>query len=78
MTKPLIRFLSFLSFLLISLAGSAQPSAAPQMDAALQQNGKIYVVVAVLVVIFLGIILFLIRMERRLHKLEKHDHSASS
>ncbi len=32
--------------------------------------GKIYVVVAVIVVVFIGIILFLIRLDRKLTKLE--------
>jgi CcmD family protein len=34
-------------------------------------NGKIYVVVAVLVTIFIGIILYLIRLDRKITKLEK-------
>lgn len=35
---------------------------------------KIYVVVAVLVLIFLGIVLFLFSLERRLKKLEEINH----
>lgn len=53
----------------------AQAAAAPQMDSAMVKDGKIYVVVAVLVVIFIGIILFLIRMDRRLSKLERQNRS---
>ena len=34
-------------------------------------NGKIYVVVAVLVTIFIGIIIYLIRLDRKLTRLEK-------
>lgn len=37
----------------------------------MRSNGKIYVVVAVLTTIFLGIILYLIRLDRKLSKLEK-------
>jgi CcmD family protein len=37
----------------------------------MRSNGKIYVVVAVLVTIFIGIILYLIRLDRKLTKLEK-------
>lgn len=48
---------------------------APEMDTAMVRNGKIYVVVAVLVVIFIGIILFLIRMDRRLSRMEKRQQS---
>ena len=40
----------------------------------MRSNGKIYVVVAVLAVIFIGIILYLIRIDRKISKLEKRDH----
>jgi capsular polysaccharide biosynthesis protein len=36
-----------------------------------KEDGKIYVVVAVIVAMFLGIVFFLITMERRIKKLEK-------
>jgi CcmD family protein len=36
-------------------------------------NGKIYVVVAVLAVIFVGIVVYLITLDRKLRKLEKRD-----
>jgi len=38
----------------------------------LHQNGKIYLVVLVLVTIFAGIIFLLVRIERKLSKLEKN------
>jgi membrane protein DedA with SNARE-associated domain len=41
---------------------------APVMDSTMVKNGKIYVVVAVLVVIFIGIVLFLLRLEQQLRK----------
>lgn len=44
---------------------------APRMDSVMTKNGKIYVVVAVLAVIMIGIILYLTRMDRRISKLEK-------
>jgi CcmD family protein len=37
----------------------------------MRSNGKIYVVVAVLVTIFIGILLYLIRLDRKITKLEK-------
>ncbi len=55
----------------------AQVSTAPSMDTVMEKNGKIYVVVAVLTVIFIGIILFLLRMERKISKLEKRSHPHS-
>jgi CcmD family protein len=39
----------------------------------MRSNGKIYVVVAVLTTIFIGIILYLIRLDRKLTKLEKEN-----
>ncbi len=68
----------FLLFTLLSLICAFYPaSAQPAMDSALQQNGKIYVVVAVLVVIFIGIILFLLGMERKISKLERRSRPNS-
>lgn len=64
--------LLLLSFLFTALHSFAQSAGGPEMDTALQKNGKIYVVVAVLVIIFIGIVLFLVRLERRLRRLEKH------
>jgi len=39
-------------------------------------SGKIFVVVSVLLIIFLGIVLYLIRLERRVNKLEKKENEA--
>jgi CcmD family protein len=36
----------------------------------MRSTGKIYVVVAVIVIVFLGIVAFLIRLDRKLTKLE--------
>ena len=41
-----------------------------EMADAMQQNGKIYVVVAVLLIIFAGIIIFLINLDKKISKLE--------
>ena len=38
----------------------------------LRADGKIYVVAAVLVTILLGILVYLIRLDRKISKLEKH------
>ena len=37
----------------------------------MHENGKIYPVIAVVAVIFIGIIIFLIRQEKKLNRLEK-------
>ncbi len=41
------------------------------LDNLLRSNGRIYVVIAVILVIFLGLILYLIRIEKKIRKLEK-------
>lgn len=60
--------LAFLFFIAPLLTFAQQ---GPAMDTMMVRNGKIYVVVAVLAVIFIGLLLFLINLERRLHRLEK-------
>lgn len=44
---------------------------AQSMADEMRSNGKIYVVVAVLVTIFIGIIIYLIHLDRKLTRLEK-------
>ena len=39
----------------------------------MRSNGKIYVVVAVILTIFAGIIIYLIRLDRKMTKLEKNQ-----
>jgi CcmD family protein len=46
-----------------------------EMADTLRQNGKIYVVVAVILIIFIGIILYLVRLDRKISKLEKNINS---
>ncbi len=59
-----------LLFLLMSFSLAAQDiSMADEMRA----NGKIYVVVAVLTTILLGMIIYLITIDRKLKKLEKEQ-----
>jgi hypothetical protein len=38
-----------------------------------RSNGKIYVVIAVILTIFAGIIIYLIRLDRKMTKLEKEQ-----
>ncbi len=39
----------------------------------MRHNGKIYVVVAVMLIILMGLILYLIRLDRKITKLEKEN-----
>lgn len=58
-------------FIFAMLSSFAQEKV--EMAEELRSSGKIYVVVAVIVVIFLGIATYLFYLERRLSKLEKEQ-----
>lgn len=47
------------------------------MEALFRGEGKIYVVVGVLVIIFLGILIYLIMTDRRIGKLEQRENEQS-
>ena len=64
-------FLSLFFLLTFSVVTFAQ-NAQPEMADALRKDGKIYVVVLVLATIFAGIIAFLVRLDRKISKLEKN------
>jgi hypothetical protein len=49
----------------------AQDTAEIEMADRMMASGKIYVVVAVLLLIFLGIVLYLILLDRKIGKLER-------
>ena len=70
MRKTLL--LSTLLLLVATLAAKAQTNGADMADA-MRANGKIYVVVLVLATIFAGIIVFLVRLDRKISKLEKSN-----
>lgn len=70
-----VQFLLLLSVLvLIGQVSSAQDTTAGkpvEMADRLRADGKIYVVVVVLVTIFIGIIAYVIRLDRKIGRLEK-------
>jgi len=55
---------------LFSILSTVSLSAQTESSDFMHSTGKIYVVIAVLVAIFVGIILFLVYLERKLTKLE--------
>lgn len=67
----------FLFLLLAGLAGSyapclaQSPDATPEMADALRADGKIWIVVAVLATIFAGLLVWLIRTDRKLTRMER-------
>lgn len=67
---------AFLLILLTSLnflATFAQSASGVEMATDLRSSGKIYVVVLVLLVIFIGFIIYLFTIDRRISKLEKKN-----
>ncbi|MGJ7029834.1 CcmD family protein [Niabella hirudinis] len=67
MKKFINHFLAFITLLVLPGLAMAQSSS----DSLMRSNGRIYVVIAVLLVILLGLFLYMFRVERRLKKLEK-------
>lgn len=61
-------FLTFILFQILSLP----PVLAQGNRDFMRETGKIYVVVGVIVLIFLGIVAYLLRLDRKLTKLEHH------
>lgn len=49
----------------------AQTEASPEMADTMRSEGKIYVVVAILVIIFIGIVAYLISIDRKVSRIEK-------
>lgn len=71
MKKKLLGFTVFCSLLLASLFSFGQETDKVDMAEAMRSNGKIYVVVAVIALIFIGLVIFLITIDRKVKKLEK-------
>ena len=65
------KIVNLLLFLLVSLSSYSQESTTVDMADGLYQSGKIYVVVAVLSIIFVGIVIYLIVLDGKISKLEK-------
>jgi hypothetical protein len=60
--------------LLINFLSQAQGTTdTVDMADTMRSNGKIYVVIAVILTIFAGIIIYLVRLDRKMTKLEKEQ-----
>lgn len=65
-------FFAVVACLLFNVAAFSQMQQQPvEMADAMRSNGKIYVVVAVLTTILAGLVLYLVRLERKIKQLEK-------
>jgi len=45
----------------------------PEMAELMRSNGKIYVVVGVLIIILVGLFIYLINLDRKISRMEKND-----
>lgn len=67
--------MKYLITLLLSIVfmtkGIAQQDNVVEMADVMRSNGKIYVVVAVLATIFIGLMIYLIRIDKKVQKLEE-------
>jgi multisubunit Na+/H+ antiporter MnhB subunit len=68
-----IKYLSALIIsLLLTLINHAQDDKAEMADT-MRSNGRIYVVVAVVVLILLGLFLYLVRLDKKITRIEKNN-----
>lgn len=65
--------LFFLNIVLLFCLSAPAMAQGVEMADEMRGSGKIYVVVAVLVLIFLGIVAYLFSIDRRLKKLERRN-----
>lgn len=72
--NKLRRIILALSVCLFSLYTFAQPGATPPDESVdfMRSSGKIYVVIAVVVVIVFGLFVYLANLDRKITKLEKN------
>ncbi len=70
MNKILNRISLLLCSLLAGFSGFAQGK--PEMADVMRSNGKIYVVVAVCLLILIGLFLYVVSIDRKLSRLEKN------
>jgi len=63
------RLSSIITLLFFTLIVNAQET---EMADVMKKNGKIYVVIAVMLTILAGLVLYLIRLDRKISKLEKN------
>ncbi len=68
-SRQTVKWLWMLFFAFVSKWSLAQSDV--EMADVMRSNGKIYVVVAVLVIIFLGLVVYLISLDKKVSKLEK-------
>ena len=67
------KILSFIILIVISIAANAQTAATLSSQDVMKSNGKIYVVVAVVLVILIGLFAYVWTLDRKITKLENNN-----
>lgn len=71
--KMLLLWLLALAALTTMAQNAANPNTVPMADQ-LRSEGKIYVVVAVFLVLIIGLVTYLIRLDTKISRLQKQHH----
>lgn len=67
-----LRYFLFVLFMLgISLSILAQGDKPVEMADTMRSNGRIYVVIAVILTILVGLVLYIVRLDKKISRLEK-------
>ena len=65
------KIILLLLLLIFSIITNARDGTKVQMADLMRSNGRIYVVVAVMLTILIGLILYVVRLDRKITKLER-------
>jgi len=68
--KLMLKNLLAFALLIFSSSAFAQQMQAPEMADALRENGKIYIVLGVIALIFISLVVFLIYLDRKVSRIE--------
>ena len=69
------KMLAFIVFAILNINLMAQDSTEKVgMADVMRSNGRIYVVIAVVLTILFGLILYLVRLDRKINRMEKQSH----
>lgn len=71
--NKVVKTVSLLLLLMISINLQAQETVVEDTASLMRSNGKIYVVVAVVVTILLGLFAYVFNLDRKISKLEKNS-----
>lgn len=72
--KTVLLLLSLLYLIPVSLLAQANDLQKQYTAFDMRSNGKIYVVVAVVLIILIGLLLYLVRLDRKISRLEKETN----